>query len=63
MRKYISAQENFILKGILDHINEQNTSFLDCKNKHMMKSGAPHDKFRSPVTYLTYRIPCFHKQN
>ena len=26
-------------------INEQDTSFLDCKQKHMMKSGAPPDKF------------------
>ena len=27
-------------------INEQDTSFVDCKHKHMMKSGAPPDKFR-----------------
>ena len=46
MRKYIFAQENFYLQGILDVINEQNTSCLDCKHKHMMKSGAPPDKFR-----------------
>ena len=25
-------------------MNEQDTSFLDCKHKHMMKSGAPLDK-------------------
>ena len=25
--------------------NEQDTYFLDCKHKHMMKSGAPPDKF------------------
>ena len=25
--------------------HEQDTSFLDCKHKHMMKSGAPPDKF------------------
>ena len=34
-------QETFYLQGILDDINEQDTSFLDCKHKHMMKSGAP----------------------
>ena len=27
-------------------MNEQDTSFLDCKHKHMIKSGAPPDKFR-----------------
>ena len=41
MRKYIFAQESFYLQGILDDINEQDTYFLDCKHKHMMKSGAP----------------------
>ena len=34
------------LQGILDDINEQDTSFLDCKHKHMMKSGAPPDNVR-----------------
>ena len=29
---------------MLDDINEQDTSFLDCKHKQMMKSGAPTDK-------------------
>ena len=28
--------------------NEQDTSFLDCKHKHMMESGAPSE---SPVPY------------
>ena len=28
---------------MLDDINEQDTSFLECKHKHMMKSGAPLD--------------------
>ena len=37
-RKYIFAQESLYLQGILDDINEQNTSFVDCKHKHMMKS-------------------------
>ena len=45
MRKYIFAQENFYLPGMLNNINEQDTSFLDCKHKYMMKSGAPPDKF------------------
>ena len=44
-RKYIFAQESFYLQGILDDINEQDTTFLDCKHKHMMKSGAPPEKF------------------
>ena len=42
--KYILTQESFYLQGILNDINEQGTSFLDCKHKHMMKSGAPSDK-------------------
>ena len=34
-------------------INEQDISFLDCKHTHMMKSGAPPDKFRVvPYGYL-----------
>ena len=32
------------MQGILNEINEQDTSFLDCKYKHMIKSGAPLDK-------------------
>ena len=35
----------FCVQSILNDINEQDTSFLDCKHKHMMKSGAPPDKF------------------
>ena len=37
------------------------TSFLDCKHKHMMKSGAPPDKFGVLYRMVTYRIPWFHK--
>ena len=61
-KKYIFTQESFYLQGIIDDINEQDTSFLDCKHKHIMKSGAPPDKF---VLYcmVTYRISWFHKQN
>ena len=42
--KYIFTQERLYIKDILNDINEQNTSILDCKHKHMMKSGAPPDK-------------------
>ena len=59
--KIYFAQESFYLQGILDDINEQDTSFLDCKHKHMMKSGAPHDKFL--YCMVTHRISWFHKQN
>ena len=61
-KKYIFAQENFYLQGILDDINEQDTSFLDCKQKHMMKSRAPPDKFGVLYRMVTYRIPWFRKQ-
>ena len=50
MRKYIFAQESFYLQGILNDINEQDTSFLDCKHKHMMKCGDPCRQIRSPCT-------------
>ena len=42
--KYILTQECFYLRGIFNDINEEETSFLDCNHKHMMKSGAPPDK-------------------
>ena len=63
MRKYISSQECFYLQGLLNDINEQDTSFLDCKHKHMIKCGAPPDKFGVLYRMFTYRIPWFHKQN
>ena len=46
-------------------INEQDTSFLGCKHKHMMESGAPPDKIGVLYRMVTgtYRIPWFHKQN
>ena len=28
---------------MVNDINKQDTSFLDCKHKHMIKSGAPPD--------------------
>ena len=61
--KIYFAQESFYLPGILNDINEQDTSFLDCKHKHMMKRGAPPDKFRVLYCIFTYRISWFHKQN
>ena len=61
--KIYFCTKSFYLQGILDDINEQDTSVLDCKHKHMMKSGAPPDKFRVLYCMVTYRIPWFHKQN
>ena len=58
--KYIFTQEHFGLQGILNDINEQDTSFLVCKHKHMMKSGAPPDKFS--VLYRLLPIE-FHRFN
>ena len=43
-RKIYSTQKSFYLQGILNDVTEQDTSFHDCKHKHMMKSGAPPDK-------------------
>ena len=56
MRKYISAQESFYLQGILNDINEQDTSFLDSKYKNMMKCGASPDKVKI-VQGQMYHIP------
>ena len=46
------AQESFYLHGILDDINELDTSFLDYKHKHMVKSGAPPDDLESCTIWL-----------
>ena len=40
---------------MLNDINEQDTSFLDCKHKHMMKNGAPPHKVRSPVLSVWFQ--------
>ena len=45
MRNNIFSQKQIYLQGILNDINEQDISFLDCKLKHMMKCRAPPDKF------------------
>ena len=44
MENIFLHKKSFYLQGILDDINEQDTSFLECKYKHMMKSGAPPNK-------------------
>ena len=40
-RKNIFLHKKVSMQGILDNINEQDTSFLDYKHKHMMKRGTP----------------------
>ena len=57
----IFTQEMLFLQGILNDINDQDTSFLDCKHKHMIKSGAPPDKIGVLLLSATNRIPWFHK--
>ena len=42
--KYIFTQERFYLQRILNDINDRDTSFLNYKHEHMIKSGAPPDK-------------------
>ena len=42
--KYIFTQERFYLQHLLNDINERDTSFLNYKHEHMIKSGAPPDK-------------------
>ena len=37
---------------IIIFINEQDTSFVDCKHKHMMKSGAPPERVVSCTVWL-----------
>ena len=44
MENIFFIQESFYLQCILHDINEQDISFLECKHKHMMKSGAPLDE-------------------
>ena len=48
------------IHGILNDINKQDTFFLDCKHKHMMKCESPPDKFGVLYRMFTYRIPWFH---
>ena len=51
-KKFISAQESFYLQGILNDINEQDTPFLDCKHRHLMKCEGPPDKVPSHTICL-----------
>ena len=60
---YFYTRKFLYLQVILNDTNEQDTSFLDCIHKHMIKSGAPAEQSRSPAPSFTYRIPWFHKQN
>ena len=56
MENMFFSQEIFYLQGILNDINEQDTSFLKCKHKHMLKSGAPPYKVR--VLHHLLSIEC-----
>ena len=44
-------------------MNEQDTSFLDCKHKHMMKRGAPPDQVGVMYPLLPIEFHGFTKQN
>ena len=55
--KIYFCTRKFLLTRYINDINEQDTSFVDCKHKHMMKSGAPPDKFEALYYMLSYRIP------
>ena len=46
MENLFVRKKVFYVPDILNDINEQEASFLDCKHNHMMKSGAPPDKDR-----------------
>ena len=53
------TQESFCLKCILNDIDEQDTSFLDPKHKHLMKRGAPPDKVGVLHCLLPIEFHCF----
>ena len=61
--KYIFTQEIFYSQCILNYISEQDTYFLDCKHKHMMKTGAPPDRFRVLHCLLPIEIHGFTSGN
>ena len=50
--KIYFCTRKFLSTLILNDINEQETSFLDCKHKHMMKCGAPPDKYGVHVPHV-----------
>ena len=49
------TQESLYLHGIFNDITDQDTSFVDSKHKHMMKSGAPPDTFGVLYRMVSYR--------
>ena len=55
--KIYFCTRKFLFTRYINDINEQDTSFVDCKHKHMMKSGAPPDKFEALYCMFSYRIP------
>ena len=57
LHKKVSVYKVYSISLDID-INEQDTSFLGCKHRHMMKSGAPPVKF-SPVHLLHEEFPGF----
>ena len=34
-----------LIQGIINNVNERDSSSLDCKHKHMLENGAPPDQF------------------
>ena len=63
LEKIYFEQASLYLQGIQDDINEKNTSVVDCKHKHMMKSRAPPEKFGVLYHMFTYSISWFHNQH
>ena len=61
--KIYFCTRKFLCTRYTHDIHEQDTSFLDCKHKHMMKCGAPPDKFGVLYLMFTHRLTWFHKQN
>ena len=61
--KIYFCTRKFLSTRYTHDVNDQDTSFLYCKHKQMMKCGAPPDKFGVLYCMVTYRIPWFHKQN
>ena len=43
--KHNFAQDCLYFQGVFICINERDTSFPDCKHKHMLENGAPPYKF------------------
>ena len=56
--KYVFTIKNFYLQGILNDINEQDTSFL-ILNTNMMNNRAPPDKFGVLHSLLPIEVHSF----